>query len=63
MVSPQKEDRVREIDFNGVEQDDDFDGECASVNEVAQEEVLGIFRVAADFQQLQEIVVLAKNLN
>lgn len=53
MVPSQEEDRVREVDLYCVQQYDDFDGEGAAVDEIAEEEVLGSFWVASDFEEFK----------
>jgi hypothetical protein len=63
MITSQEENRVREVNFNGVKQNDDFDGKSTTIYEVAQKQVLGIFWASTHFQEFQEIIILAKNLD
>ena len=49
---------VGEGDLERVEQDEHFDRKRSAVDEVAQEEVLRVLRVAADLQDPLQVVVL-----
>lgn len=39
VVSAEKKDRLGEVDFDGVKEDDDFDRVGAAVDEIAEEQV------------------------
>jgi hypothetical protein len=63
MVASQEENRVWKVYFNCIEKNYHFNRERPAIHKIAEEQVFCGFRVAADFQKLQEIIILAKNLN
>jgi len=59
VVAADERDAVRVADFEREEEKERFDAVEAAVDEVAQEEVVGLWHVAADAEQLLEVVELA----
>ena len=62
MIATQNEEVLRVLDLVGKEQADGLEGLLATVDVVTQEEVVGLGRKAAIFEQAQEIIVLAVNI-
>lgn len=62
MVATQNEEVLRVLDLVGKEQADGFERLLATVDVVAQEEIVGLGGKAAIFEQAQEIIVLAVNI-
>jgi len=59
MVAAQQPQRVGVVDLERPEVENAFDAEVAAVDVVAQEEIPRLGRVAADLEQLHQVVVLA----
>jgi len=63
MVAPEHEEGVFVEDFVDKHEDHALDGEVASVDVVAQEEVAGGRGAAPDVEELEEVVVLAVDVS
>lgn len=59
MVSAQNEEVLRVLDLVRQEQTNRFQGLLATINVVAEEEVVGLRRESAVLEETKEIVVLA----
>lgn len=62
VVSSQEPQRLGVVNLQGPEVEDTFDTEVATVDIVAQEEVSRLGRVASNFKQLHQIVVLTMHI-
>lgn len=62
MVSPQQRYPRLVPHFEGQQQDEGFNAVESSVHEVPEEEVGDVRRIAAYFEQLQEIIELSMNI-
>lgn len=63
MVSPQQQDRLRVVQFQGIYQQNNFDGEGASIHIIPQEQILCVFRIASHIKQFDEVVILAVDVS
>lgn len=62
VISSNKVDGLREVDFEGVKQYEDLDRKAPSVDKVSQKEVLGPVRIPAYVQYLNQIVILPMDI-
>ena len=54
--------RLREEDLVDPKKQHAFDGEAASVDVIAEEEIGGVLRIAANLEELHEVVVLSVDI-
>ena len=62
VVSTQQPERLGVVDFERPQIEHTLDAEVAAVDVIAEEEVPGLSRVAANLEQLHQIVVLAVDI-
>lgn len=59
MVSPEEEEVFREPEFVAEEEHDALDGVLAAVDIITNEEVVAVSGIAAVFEDLKQVTVLA----
>lgn len=59
MVSPEEEEVFRESEFVAEEEHDALDGVLAAVDIITNEEVVAVSGIAAIFEDLKQVTVLA----
>ena len=62
MVSPEEEEVFGEPEFVAEEEHDALDGVLAAVDIITNEEVVAVSRIAAIFEDLKQVTVLAVNV-
>ena len=63
VVTPQHEKSFRVVDLVGIQKKDTLNGKQSTINVIAKEEVLNVFRIATHFKELQKIIKLTMNIS